>query len=139
MKRNFRVLAPNLRHHAPGDNLDGFEKVSLTDYVNDLELLIKNLGFQPIIIGYSMGGLLALKLMERGYELDLRRPVIGEKLPTSMSEHDVAVIYGGPPSANDNTDYRGLGGDDTYILVSQKNSSSVSIIDTEGNNVIQLP
>ena len=67
LKRNFRVLAPNLRHHAPGDNLDGFEKVSLTDYVNDLELLIKNLGFQPIIIGYSMGGLLALKLMERGY------------------------------------------------------------------------
>ena len=40
---------------------------------------------------------------------------------------------------NDNTDYRGLGGDDTYILVSQKNSASVSIIDTEGNNVIQLP
>ena len=26
---------------------------------------------------------------------------------------------------NDNTDYRGLGGDDTYILISQKNSSSV--------------
>ena len=40
---------------------------------------------------------------------------------------------------NDNTDYRGLGGDDTYILISQKNSSSVSIIVTEGNNVIQLP
>tara|TARA_S200000501_G_scaffold378800_1_gene443762 strand:- start:1282 stop:2580 length:1299 start_codon:yes stop_codon:yes gene_type:complete len=40
---------------------------------------------------------------------------------------------------NDNTDYRGLGGDDTYILISQKNSSSISIIDTEGNNVIQLP
>ena len=40
---------------------------------------------------------------------------------------------------NDNTDYRGLAGDDTYILVSQKSSASVSIIDTEGNNVIQLP
>jgi len=39
----------------------------------------------------------------------------------------------------DGTDYRGLGGDDTYILVSQKSSASVSIIDTEGNNVIQLP
>ena len=53
----------------------------------------------------SSTGDVGLKLMERGYELDLRRPVIGEKLPTSMSEHDVAVIYGGPPSANDNTDY----------------------------------
>lgn len=40
---------------------------------------------------------------------------------------------------NDDTTYRGLGGDDTYILVSQKNSASVSIIDTEGNNTIQLP
>ena len=40
---------------------------------------------------------------------------------------------------NDNTDYRGLAGDDTYILVSQKSPASVSIIDTEGNNVIQLP
>ena len=40
---------------------------------------------------------------------------------------------------NDNTSYRGLGGNDTYILVSQKNSASVSIIDTEGNNTIQLP
>ena len=37
---------------------------------------------------------------------------------------------------NDNTDYRGLGGDDTYILISQKNSSSISIIDTEGNNCL---
>jgi len=40
---------------------------------------------------------------------------------------------------NDGTTYRGLGGNDTYILVSQKDSSSVSIIDTEGSNVIQLP
>ena len=40
---------------------------------------------------------------------------------------------------NDNTDYRGFAGDDTYILISQKSSTSVSIIDTEGNNVIQLP
>ena len=40
---------------------------------------------------------------------------------------------------NDGTTYRGLSGNDTYILVSQKDSSSVSIIDTEGSNVIQLP
>ena len=40
---------------------------------------------------------------------------------------------------NDDTTYRGLSGDDTYILVSQETSSSVSIVDTEGSNVIQLP
>ena len=49
------------------------------------------------------------------------------------ADNDVIV-----PS-NDDTTYRGLGGNDTYILVSQKNSASVSIIDTEGSNVIQLP
>ena len=36
---------------------------------------------------------------------------------------------------NDDTTYRGLSGDDTYILVSQETSSSVSIIDTEGSVV----
>ena len=65
-KNGFLILAPNLRHHAPGDNLEGFEKVSLLDYVDDLEILIKELNLRPIIMGYSMGGLLALKLMERG-------------------------------------------------------------------------
>ena len=53
----------------------------------------------------SSTGDVGLKLRDRGYELDVRRPVIGEKLPTSMNNHDVAVIYGGPPSANDNLDY----------------------------------
>ena len=53
----------------------------------------------------SSTGDVGMKLRERGYELDVRRPVIGEKLPESMDEHDVAVIYGGPPSANDDLDY----------------------------------
>ena len=67
LENNFCVVVPNLRHHGPGDSLVGFEKVGLLDYVDDLETLIKSFGLQPIIVGYSMGGLLALKLMERGY------------------------------------------------------------------------
>ena len=42
------------------------------------------------------------------------------------------------PTNNGDT-YRGNEGDDTYILVSQESSSSVSIIDTKGSNTIQLP
>ena len=53
----------------------------------------------------SSTGDVGIKLRARGYELDVRRPVIGEKLPTSMNDHDLAVIYGGPPSANDDLDY----------------------------------
>ncbi len=41
------------------------------------------------------------------------------------------------PTNNEIT-YRGLDGDDTYILVSNSNSQ-ISIVDTEGNNTIQLP
>ena len=53
----------------------------------------------------SSTGDVGLKLIERGYDLDVRRPVMGEKLPKTMNDHDLAVIYGGPPSANDNLDY----------------------------------
>ena len=53
----------------------------------------------------SSTGDVGIKLRERGYILDVRRPVIGEKLPENMNHHDLAVIFGGPPSANDNLDY----------------------------------
>ena len=36
----------------------------------------------------SSTGDVGSKLRERGYELDVRRPVIGEKLPQSMQEHE---------------------------------------------------
>ena len=46
-------------------------------------------------------GLIGQKLIDREYQLDIRRPVLGEKLPNSMEEHDFAVIFGGPMSIND--------------------------------------
>ncbi len=52
----------------------------------------------------------------------------------NLSESNDIII-----PTNDDTTYRGLEGNDVYILVSQKNSASVSIIDTKGSNVIQLP
>ena len=52
----------------------------------------------------------------------------------NLSENNDIII-----PTNDDTTYRGSEGNDTYILVSQKNSASVSIIDTKGSNVIQLP
>ena len=39
----------------------------------------------------SSTGDVGLKLRDRGYELDIRRPVIGEKLPDSMNDHDIAI------------------------------------------------
>ena len=46
-------------------------------------------------------GAIGQKLKDRGYQLDIRRPVLGEKLPNSMESHDLAIIFGGPMSIND--------------------------------------
>ena len=53
----------------------------------------------------STPGRVGQKLLERGYELDIRRPVMGNPLPATMEEHAGAVIFGGPQSANDPDDY----------------------------------
>ena len=49
----------------------------------------------------SRPGELGTKLFKRGYSLDIRRPALGEKLPETMNDHDLAIIFGGPMSVND--------------------------------------
>ena len=50
----------------------------------------------------SSTGDVGLKLKQRGYKIDVRKPTLGDKLPKNMDNHDLAIIYGGPMSANDN-------------------------------------
>lgn len=40
-------------------------------------------------------------LQAQGYSLDLRCPSSGDPLPATLEEHEAAVIFGGPMSAND--------------------------------------
>lgn len=49
----------------------------------------------------STPGRIGLKLRQRGLELDIRRPCLGEPLPESLEEHRGVVVFGGPMSAND--------------------------------------
>ncbi|MFM2279467.1 MAG: hypothetical protein RLZZ444_1698 [Pseudomonadota bacterium] len=44
-------------------------------------------------------------LVEKGYRLDIRRPVLGEPLPDTLENHAGAIIFGGPMSANDPEPY----------------------------------
>ncbi len=44
-------------------------------------------------------------LEEKGFLLDIRRPVLGDPLPATLARHAGAVIFGGPMSANDPEDY----------------------------------
>ena len=68
-KAGYRCVTTTLRHHdmdpkaAPDPRLGS---TSLLDYAEDLEREIRSLGVKPIIVGHSMGGLLAQMLGARG-------------------------------------------------------------------------
>lgn len=73
--RGWRTMAPALRHHDrtwPRDAASdrGIGTVSLLDYAADLEDFVAGLALsphdKPVLIGHSMGGLLALMLAARG-------------------------------------------------------------------------
>jgi len=40
-------------------------------------------------------------LRQRGYQLDIRRPPLGDPLPETAIDHTGMVVFGGPMSAND--------------------------------------
>ncbi len=49
----------------------------------------------------STPGRVGLKLRQRGFELDIRRTCLGHALPETLDEHEGAIVFGGPMSAND--------------------------------------
>jgi len=68
-KENYRCTAPSLRYHDIDPGIDPpaeLGNVSILDFVSDLEKEIQKLDSKPIIIGHSMGGLLAQILASRG-------------------------------------------------------------------------
>ena len=67
--RGYRCVTPTLRHHdvAPQSPPPaGLATTSLLDYAEDLERQILSLGALPILMGHSMGGILAQILAARG-------------------------------------------------------------------------
>ncbi|HVZ91659.1 MAG TPA: alpha/beta hydrolase [Rhizomicrobium sp.] len=63
----YAVHAPNLRHH-DGENVPArsLAVTSLLDYLADMERMIAALDETPILLGHSMGGLIAQMLAARG-------------------------------------------------------------------------
>jgi non-heme chloroperoxidase len=61
----YRVETPTLRHHRP-DPPKALATTSLLDYAADLEAEIVRLDEAPILLGHSLGGLLAQMLAARG-------------------------------------------------------------------------
>lgn len=50
---------------------------------------------------HSSPGRVGQLLIAGGFDLDIRRPPLGDPLPETLEEHRGAVIFGGPMSAND--------------------------------------
>ncbi len=44
-------------------------------------------------------------LVEAGYDLDIRRPKFGDTLPDDVQSYAGGIIFGGPDSANDRSDF----------------------------------
>ena len=68
-KAGYRCVTPTLRYHDihPGDEPDSrLGTMSLVDYADDLEKLIRRLDGPVVLMGHSMGGLLAQILASRG-------------------------------------------------------------------------
>lgn len=63
--QGYEVHTPALRHHHGGKPPQALGTTSLTDYAADLEELIAKIGVPPILVGHSMGGLLAQMLAVR--------------------------------------------------------------------------
>jgi pimeloyl-ACP methyl ester carboxylesterase len=66
--RGWETIAPSLRHHdAPPDAPPAaLGTTSLNDYVADLEASLRALAEKPVVVGHSMGGLIALLLCAKG-------------------------------------------------------------------------
>ncbi len=53
----------------------------------------------------SVAGLVGAKLTARGYQLDIRAPILGEPLPDDLENYAAALMFGGPMSVNDDEAY----------------------------------
>lgn len=60
---------------------------------------------KPVLIilhqAHSTPGRVGMALTARGFRLDIRRPPLGDRLPTTTENYAGVVIFGGPMSAND--------------------------------------
>jgi len=69
-KLGFEFITPTLRLHQQGNRLPELGRTSVNDYVDDIKTLIKYLmrngRSRPIVMGHSMGGLIAQKIAEAG-------------------------------------------------------------------------
>ena len=64
-ERGWPAYAIDLRGHGASAGVD-LSRVRMADYVDDVAVLVGQLGHRPVLIGWSMGGLVAITAAARG-------------------------------------------------------------------------
>lgn len=65
-RHGFHAVAPSFRGHGGSEGFERLDSAGINDYVNDLSTVIDGLdGPPPILVGHSMGALVAQRYMER--------------------------------------------------------------------------
>jgi pimeloyl-ACP methyl ester carboxylesterase len=65
----WECTCPAYRHHdapVPGESSGILAGISIADYVEDIAAVVSDLETTPVIVGHSLGGVIAQKLAARG-------------------------------------------------------------------------
>jgi pimeloyl-ACP methyl ester carboxylesterase len=63
-RHGYEAYALSLRGHGGSEGVRSIRRVSLKDYLSDVEYAVERIGCQPVLVGHSMGGLLVQKYLE---------------------------------------------------------------------------
>lgn len=116
--RGYSAHALSLRGHGQSEGKDRLRWTSVDDYVRDVAQVAGKLSSPPVVIGHSLGGLVAQKYLEKhtapaavliapspssgmfiaGFPLFLKHPLLFTKLLLTL---DVQAVYGTPALARE--------------------------------------
>lgn len=98
VERGFVCHCPAYRHHDPSPSPEDaalIKGLSIADYVEDIASFVSTLGTRPILVGHSLGGVVAQKLAARGMAsaiVLLNGSVNWGVLPTTDQERELAKM-----------------------------------------------
>jgi pimeloyl-ACP methyl ester carboxylesterase len=97
--KGFACHCPAYRHHDPSPSPEDaalLQGLSIADYVEDIASFVGTLSAQPILVGHSLGGIIAQKLASRGLAsaiVLLNGSVNWGILPTTDHERELAKMF----------------------------------------------
>ncbi|MEO1020818.1 MAG: alpha/beta hydrolase [Pseudomonadota bacterium] len=98
-ERGWQVLAPDLRYHDRDPTAEPHPELAGTgiqDYVDDLAALIEGMEAKPVLVGHSLGGVIAQKLAALGLARSivlLNSSIVNGVLPSTAGERGVARAF----------------------------------------------